>query len=45
MKGRTEPGRLDTYYWTLANTGRDCAKGKDGDNGYICEKEPEVDLP
>ena len=45
MKGRTEPGRLDSYYWTLANTGRDCAKGSDGDNGFICEKEPEVDLP
>ena len=46
MKGRTSPGRLDSYYWTLAGgAGRDCAKNTDGDNGYICEKKPEVDLP
>jgi len=40
--GRTTPGRLDSFYWTMAAgrySSEDC---KDGDNAFICEKSPEA---
>merc|ERR1719219_2166496 len=43
-KGGTEPGILDSFYWTMASTPYDCQKGKDGDNGLICEMDPDVQL-
>lgn len=42
--GRTSPGRLDSFYWAHAAAGYKC-NGKDGDNGAICEKNPDVTLP
>ena len=44
-KGKTEPGLLESFFWTLGNTGKDCVKGKDSDNGFICERKPDVSLP
>merc|ERR1711953_1125875 len=44
-KGATQPGLLDSFYWTMAHTAYDCQDTKDGDNGIICEKNPDVTLP
>ena len=34
--GKTEPGRLDSYYWARAASNPACTS-KDQDNGIICE--------
>ena len=44
-KGSTQPSCLDSFFWTLAAAGKDCAKGNDGDNGLICERKPDSLLP
>ena len=40
--GKTNPKKLDSFYWTMAAGPNDCRK--DGDNGVICEKKPNSSL-
>ena len=42
--GKTNPKKLDSFYWTMAAgkySGDDCT---DGDNAFICEKNPDASL-
>ena len=41
--GMTNPRKLDSFYWAQAAGNKDCSK--DGDNGVICEKDPDSSLP
>ena len=40
--GKTNPRKLDSFYWTMAAGGYNQKDCNDGDNAFICEKNPDT---